>query len=155
MYYGWPRIRTASIVRRVRTMRKATIRFVRVLSVCPSVRPSVRMEHLGYHWRNFHEILYLSFFKYLSRKFKFHYNLTRVTDALYENQYTFLIISGPILRRLRNVSEVVEKIKTYILCSIFFSFRKSYRLWDNVEKYCRASQATRDNMMHAHCMLDT
>jgi len=26
---------------------------------------------------------------------------------------------------------------------------------DNVEKYCRAGQATDDNMAHAHCMLDT
>jgi len=47
----------------------------------------------------------------------------------------------------------VEKIKTHILCSITV-FRKSCRLWDNVEKYCRAGQATDDNMAHAHCMLD-
>jgi len=26
---------------------------------------------------------------------------------------------------------------------------------DNVEKYCRARQATDDNMAHAHCMLTT
>ena len=51
-------------------------------------------------------------------------------------------------------TKVVEKIKTHILCSVTF-FRKSYRLWDNVEKYCRAGQATVDNMAHAHCMLDT
>jgi hypothetical protein len=50
--------------------------------------------------------------------------------------------------------EVVEKIKTYILCSVTFS-QKSYRLWDNVEKYCRAGQATGDNMAHARFMLDT
>jgi hypothetical protein len=29
------------------------------LSVRPSVRPSVRMEQLGSHWMDFHEILYL------------------------------------------------------------------------------------------------
>ena len=34
-------------------------------------------------------------------------------------------------------------------------FQESCRLWDNVEKYCRAGQATDDNMVHAHCMLDT
>ena len=35
-------------------------------------------------------------------------------------------------------------------------FRKSYRLWDNVEKkYCRTEQATDDNMAHAHYMLGT
>jgi hypothetical protein len=38
-------------------------------------------------------------------------------------------------------TKVVEKIKTRILCSIAFS-QKSYRLQDNVEKYCTARQAT-------------
>ena len=50
--------------------------------------------------------------------------------------------------------KVVEKIKTHILCSVFF-FRNSYRLSDNVEKYCRAGQTTDDSMVHVHCMLDT
>ena len=36
-----------------------------------------------------------------------------------------------------------------------FFFRKSCRLWDNVEKYCRAGQATDDSMQHAQCTLDT
>jgi len=34
-------------------------------------------------------------------------------------------------------------------------FRKSFRLWDNGEKYCEVGEATDDNMAHAHCMLDT
>jgi hypothetical protein len=42
-------------------------------------------------------------------------------------------------------TEVVAKIKTLILCSVTF-FRKSYRLWDNVVKYCRAGQATDENI---------
>jgi hypothetical protein len=46
----------------------------------------------------------------------------------------------------------VEKIKTHILYSVT-NFRKSCRLGDNVEKYCRTEQATDDNMAHAHCML--
>jgi len=50
-------------------------------------------------------------------------------------------------------TKVVENIKTHILYSVTF-FRKSYRLWDNVEKYCRAGQATDGNMAHAHCMVD-
>jgi hypothetical protein len=37
-------------------------------------------------------------------------------------------------------TKVVEKIKTHILNSIIFF--KSCRVWDNVEKYCRAGQAT-------------
>ena len=38
-------------------VRKATISFVM------SVRLSVRMEQLGYHWTDFHEILYLRIFR--------------------------------------------------------------------------------------------
>ena len=50
--------------------------------------------------------------------------------------------------------KVVGKIKIHILCSVKV-FRKSCGLWDNVEKYCRAGQATDDNMAHAHGMLGT
>jgi hypothetical protein len=52
-------------------------------------------------------------------------------------------------------TELVQNTKTHILCSVTFFFRKSRRLRDNVEKYCRAGQATDGNMAHAHCMLDT
>jgi len=52
-------------------------------------------------------------------------------------------------------TQFVEKIKTHILCSITFFFRASCRLWDNVEKYFRAGQATDGNMVHAHGMVDT
>jgi len=47
---------------------------------------------------------------------------------------------------------IVEEIKTHILCSVTFS-QKSCLLWDNVEIYCRAGQTKDDNMTHAHCML--
>jgi hypothetical protein len=41
--------------------------------VCLSVPLSVvRVELLGSHWKDFHEILYLIFLENLSRKFKFH-----------------------------------------------------------------------------------
>ena len=40
-------------------LRRAAIRFV--MSVCPSI-PSVRMQHLGSHWTDIHEICYLSIF---------------------------------------------------------------------------------------------
>jgi hypothetical protein len=45
--------------------------------------------------------------------------------------------------------------RIHVLCSVTFFFRKSCHLWDNVEKYCRAGQATDDKMAHAHSMLDT
>ena len=50
---------------------------------------------------------------------------------------------------------IVEKIKTQFMFNNFLSFRKLCRLLDNVEKYCRAEQATDDNTAHAQCMLDT
>jgi len=36
----------------------------------------------------------------------------------------------------------------------FVLFWKLCRLWDNVERYCRARQSTDDNMAHAYFMLD-
>jgi hypothetical protein len=49
--------------------------------------------------------------------------------------------------RMRHASdEVVEKIKTHILCSVTFFFRISCRLWDKMEIYGRPRQAT-DNII--------
>jgi len=39
--------------------------------------------------------------------------------------------------------------------SNFFFSRKSIRLSDKVEEYCRAGQATNNNVAHAQWMLDT
>jgi len=51
-------------------------------------------------------------------------------------------------------TKFVEKIKTHFMFNNFF-FRKSCRLWSNVENYCGAGQVTDGNMEHAHCMLNT
>ena len=52
-------------------------------------------------------------------------------------------------------TSVAEKIETHILCLVtFFFFRKCCRLWNNVEKFCRAGQVTDENMVHAHSVLD-
>ena len=48
----------------------------------------------------------------------------------------------------------VKYIKTHVLPLIFFC-RKSWPLWDNVEEYCTAGQATEDNMEHARFIPDT
>jgi hypothetical protein len=72
--------------------------------------------------------------------------VTRITRTLHEDLSTIIVISRWILLRTRNVSDkIVEKIKTHILCSKTFS-RKSCRLWDNVEKYGTARQATDGNI---------
>jgi hypothetical protein len=48
--------------------------------------------------------------------------------------------------------KLLRQIKTRILYSIH-CLRKSFRLWDNVEKYCRGGQVTDDSIAHVHCML--
>jgi len=77
-----------------------------------------------------------------------------MTGTLHEDQYTFLITSRSFLLRMKNVSHKCcsENQNTHFVFSNFFS---SCHLWDNVEKYCRAGQATDDSMAHAHCILDT
>jgi hypothetical protein len=48
--------------------------------------------------------------------------------------------------------KVVHNIKTHILCSVTFT-RKSFRIWDNVEKYGGAREAA-NKIMHERWMLD-
>jgi hypothetical protein len=51
------------------SLREATISFV--VCVCPTVRPSVRMEELGSNRANFHKILYLKTSRKSVDKFKY------------------------------------------------------------------------------------
>jgi hypothetical protein len=74
--------------------------------------------------------------------------------TLHEDKYSFLIIFHSVFLRMRNASDKsCRENRTHILYSITF-FKKICHLWDNVEKYCRAGQATDGNMARAHCMLD-
>ena len=50
-------------------------------------------------------------------------------------------------------TKVAEKIRTRILYSATF-FRKTCRLWGNLQKYGTPGQATQDNIPHAFFMLD-
>jgi hypothetical protein len=45
------------------------------------------MEQLASRWTAFIAIWYLSVFEKVSRKFRFHYNLTRITGNVPEEQY--------------------------------------------------------------------
>jgi len=47
-------------------------------------------------------------------------------------------------------TNVAEKIETHILCSIHF-LQKLCRLWDTMEKYGTAREATGDNIMYRIC----
>ena len=89
------------------------------------------------------------FFENRSRKFNFHYNRTRITGTLHEDMYTLMEISRSFLLRMRNVSEEScrKNQNTHFVFNIFFFFRKSCRLRDNVGKYCRVGQATDGNII--------
>jgi hypothetical protein len=79
-------------------LRKATISFIMF------VRPHVS-DNSTSSLRIFKESDISVFLAKLLRKFKFHYNRTRIRGTLNEDQYTFLIISRSILLRMRIVSD--------------------------------------------------
>jgi len=121
----------------------------RTISFVIPVCPSAHMEHLAFHWTDFHDILYLCILRKFI-KWKLRHNLTRIAVILHEGRYAFLIISRRILLRMRNVSDKnsTEIQNTHFILSNFSP--KSSQLWDNVEKLCRAGHATDDNITHAH-----
>ena len=79
--------------------------------------------------------------------------MTRITGNLHEEQYTFWSYLAQLESEMFR-TKVLEKIETSISYSMTFFIKKSCRLWDNVEKFCREGQATDDIMAHAHRMLD-
>jgi len=87
------------------------------------------------------------FFENLSRKFKFHYNLTIITGTLHEDRYTFLIISRSILLRMRNVSDKScrENQTTHFVFSNFFFENRvvSEIMWKNTVQRARPQMAIR------------
>ena len=56
-------------------------------------------------------------FKNLSRTFRFHYNVTRITVTLHEDLRTFMIVTPWIIVRMKNFLEIRcrKKIKTHVV----------------------------------------
>jgi len=65
-------------------LQKATISFV------TSDRPSVRMEPLGYHYMDVHDILYLSNFRKHAGKIQVSLKSDRNNGTVHEDRYAFL-----------------------------------------------------------------
>jgi hypothetical protein len=65
-----------------------------------------------------------------------------------------MIIALSVLLAMRNVSGKEGRENQNTFFKLNKIFRKSCRLWGNVEKYCRAGQATYDNKAHDHCLQD-
>jgi hypothetical protein len=82
--------------------------------VCPSVRPSVRMEQLSSNWIDFMKFDTWVFFENPSRTFKIHYNLTRITNTLHEDQHSFWsYLAQFFLEWEIFLLKVAEKIKAH------------------------------------------
>ena len=80
-----------------------------------------------------------------------------MTYCTWRSVSIFMVISRSIHLRMRNISDKIcrENQNTHFVFSNFLLFRKSCRLWDNVEKSGTAGQATDGNMVRAHRMLRT
>jgi hypothetical protein len=115
----------------------------RLFNSCLSVSPST-WNNSAFTGRIFMKLDIRVFFENMSTKFKFFFlNLRRITVILYEDLCALVVISRWILLRMTNFEEETEKIK-HILRSVFF--RKSFPLWDHVEKYDSAGQHTGGNV---------
>jgi hypothetical protein len=112
-------------------LRKATISSVeRVCSVCP---PVVMEKNSAPTGRISMKFDILVFFELLSIKFKFLFDMMRITSILHKDQYTFVSIPRLVLPRMRNIlgKSCRENLKKIVFNQVFV---KSWRLWDNVKK---------------------
>ena len=126
-------------------LRKATfLCFVSVrLSAWRNSVPTGRISINLYIW---------VFFGNLARKFKFNEVWHRVL-YMKTNKHVWSHLAQFFLEWEMLQTRVVERNKARILCSVTF-FRKPCCLWNNLWEYCRAGQATDDNMAHAqYCNL--
>ena len=131
-------------------------RFRKIMSVLQFVRLFVRMEQLGSQWTDFHEIWIWSIFQKSVEKIQvlLKSDEQRALHIQINTHFSWFLAPFYFDRNICKKT-FVEKIKTYISCSIGFSPDNRAILWHNVEKYCTDGQATEDNTAHAHFMLDT
>jgi hypothetical protein len=82
-------------------------------------------------------------------------NPTRIAGTLHGGLRKLMIIFRRILHLIKNVSDknCRENQNThFIFNNISFFFRKSCRMWDNMEKYGRAGETTDDiQVLHGAC----
>jgi hypothetical protein len=104
---------------------------------------SVRMEPLGSHWTGFHKILYLRIFRECVQKIQISLKSDENNGYFtWRRLYIYDKISRWIFFTMRNVSD--KRCRENQNINFIFNnvFRKSCRLWDNVEKYGGAGHAT-------------
>ena len=123
-----------------------------LVSSCISVCLSLRLEQLESHWIDFNEIWCLRIFSIIWRECsKFHEDLTRIT-VMYMKTYAHFWshLAHFLLKWEMCQKKDVEKFETHLLCPIVF-FKKSYRLWDYVEKYRGGRSQIMAHAIDFHC----
>jgi hypothetical protein len=103
-------------------------------SSCLSVRPSVCIEQIGSHWTDFNEIWYLCIFRITVEKLQVSLKSNKKKGYFtWKSVYIFDHIS---LNCSYNEKCFGQKCRENQATHFVFGnfFRKSYRLWDNVEK---------------------
>jgi len=129
-----------TICRRIRKIAKSDCYF---RHVCPSVP----IEQLGSHWKEFHEIYVRVCFEKSVENIQVSLQSDANDGFTWRPVYTFDYIA---LSSSWNEKCFRQKIiKTLILCSVSPPPRKSFPLWDKVEECYRAEQATDDRIVHA------
>jgi len=115
------------------------------------VRPSrtTRLPLDGFSWN-----LIFEYYSNIWEKLIFRQSLTRTTDTVHVDKGELLTLCRWIICRMRNISDKLCRENQNTFYVQYFFFRIWYRLWDKVEKYCRAGEPIDDNMAHAHCMLN-
>jgi Fe-S-cluster-containing hydrogenase component 2 len=112
---------------------------IHCLSVCPSLS---RMQQLGYHWTEFDKVWHLRGFRKSVKKIQVLLKSCKHNSSWHE--HSFHIFDNISLNSSWNEKCSRQKFienKNTILCQIYFS-RKSYPLWDNIEKYSGVWEAT-------------
>jgi hypothetical protein len=118
-----------------RRVRKVVLSGYYFRHVCSPVRPSARNNSALIEQICMKFDIWV-FFENLSREFKFHWILTRITATLHEDQCTFLsyFVHYLLERKILQIN-FVEKIKTRILFSVTFFFENhaAYEImWKNI-----------------------
>jgi hypothetical protein len=120
----------------VRKIAKSGYYLRHLYPVCPSGRPHVTTRLPS--GRIFMKFDIRAFFENLWRKFKFNWNLTRITVLYMKTNVHISYLAKFFLEWEMCLIKVVE-MKHFLSSSVS---RKLCRLWDNVEKYGRAWQST-------------
>ena len=117
---------------------------------CVSLRPhgTTRLSPDGFLWN-----LMFVYFSKSVEKIQVSLKMTRLMGILHEDICPFMIIPRWIIFGMRNISgrSHRQNQNTHFIFNKFF--RKPCCLWNNVDQYGRAGQATDDNMIRSMLFL--